>query len=796
MPASEAGSDAKSFNSFNSSLSGRSFFGKLAKYELKRKFYEKLEDFKNKVLLHKEPGFVVYRARCAYSGGVVVLKGYSRETLTLQTRQRVWNEVQTLQNAHCPFILKCFDSFEDQGWWWLVLENCAAGDLYRIVQATGRIQEEGWLASQVLLPLLQTLAYLHNEGIIHRDIKPEHVLFNSERVAKLSGFFLAQDVSKFGFPKDMVGTLDYVAPEVFRLTSPEHAQQAKAGLASSTYDYKVDVWMLGILTFDVLVGRPPFNADTPNATVERILLEDPEFPDHVTDDAADFILCCLTKEPDQRPSARQLLSHPWIKDNIAWVPPDDFEDPVPEMDPTYYEGGRGGEDAEVDFSDDGEAGPKSKWYDPRSWFARQDSEAGFEEFKGEGARGGIQSGVVSFARKLLGGKNADEQQQQANGALPAHLLSPRGNGVGPRVGSGSAGAGGSGSSKGVNKGGNERFVKGAPPPPDEDELEEDMNGRVSDDGEAAAPVQFRPHEHVANVNAHHSELTPRSRLPPLQASPRTVAGPLPAVQRTTPPEVPSLAPKMADLPNTVNKDDDQLILTSAREFEQAGRSARELAHLAPPPPPVPVTLQGATPGSRAVTPVPQPSALGRKMTPSPQPGGGSSNGRSPSPAPAAAGLSSPTAELPGSTEQPPQPAKPPSRAPSPLPADAAGAPPSSSSPQPPATSSSSQQPAAADGDAGAVGEAKSGTPPTVPKLRGMPGAGHSNDGSAGAGGGKSSKPSSVSGRDQSPGKDAQTVVEAFSGGCSTARSDKSGMVDPATGERYYTPRVAHPRKWS
>lgn len=58
--------------------------------------------------------FIVYRARCAYSGGVVVLKGYSRESLTLQTRQRVFSEVSLLQRAQCPFILKCFDSFEDQ----------------------------------------------------------------------------------------------------------------------------------------------------------------------------------------------------------------------------------------------------------------------------------------------------------------------------------------------------------------------------------------------------------------------------------------------------------------------------------------------------------------------------------------------------------------------------------------------------------------------------------------------------------------------------------------------------------
>ncbi|KAL6751406.1 kinase-like domain-containing protein [Haematococcus lacustris] len=369
MPASATESDTKSFNS---SLSNRSFFGKLAKYELKRKFYEKLEDFKGKTLLYKEPGFVVYRARCAYSSAVVVLKGYARDSLTLQTRQRIWVEVNMLQSAHCPFILKCFDSFEDQGWWWLVLENCANGDLFRIMQTQAGVKEEGWLVSQVLLPLLQTLAYLHNEGIIHRDLKPEHILFNSEKVAKLSGFLLAQDVTKYGFPKDMVGSLDYVAPEVFRLNSQEQQALAKVGQALSTYDYKADIWMLGVLTYDVLVGRPPFNCDSPNDTVQRILLTDPEFPEEVSDDAADFILCCLSKEPDERPTARQLLSHPWVRNNIGWVPPPGFQDPVPDVDLSFYNTGDDQDnedpDATVQEEEEGEGG--RVWFNPATWLRR------------------------------------------------------------------------------------------------------------------------------------------------------------------------------------------------------------------------------------------------------------------------------------------------------------------------------------------------------------------------------------------------------------------------------------------
>jgi serine/threonine protein kinase len=70
---------------------------------------------------------------------------------------------------------------------------------------------------QVVLPLLQTLAHLHEQGIIHRDVKPENVLFNSEKVAKLGGFFLCWDAAAYGPPTDIVGTLDYMAPELFEM---------------------------------------------------------------------------------------------------------------------------------------------------------------------------------------------------------------------------------------------------------------------------------------------------------------------------------------------------------------------------------------------------------------------------------------------------------------------------------------------------------------------------------------------------------------------------------------------------
>ncbi|KXZ49127.1 hypothetical protein GPECTOR_23g56 [Gonium pectorale] len=372
-------SETRSVNSFASSFSQRSFFGKLNKYELKRRFYEKLDDFKNKVLLHKEQGFVVYRARCMYSGGVVVLKGYSRESLTLQTRQRVFSEVSLLQRAQCPFILKCFDSFEDQGWWWLVLENCAAGDLYRIVQQNGPVREEGWLVSQVR----------HGTA---------------------------------GYPKDMVGTLDYVAPEVFVLNGPNAKQQEV-----THYDYKVDIWGVGVMAYDVLVGTPPFNTDDPNTTVENILLREAEYPDFMSDDAVDFIDQCLTKDPSKRPTARQLLTHPWIRTNLDWEPPEDFDDPIPNIDFSYYRvGGHAGEglDDSGDDEDDGR-----RWYNPISWLRRRNSledllaeEPGGSA--GQPVRGAwrLTTSIGNMAKALMGNRTqvAPDQHQAPSSSLSDH----------------------------------------------------------------------------------------------------------------------------------------------------------------------------------------------------------------------------------------------------------------------------------------------------------------------------------------------------------------------------------------
>ena len=96
----------------------------------------------------------------------------------------------------------------------------------------------------------------------------------------------------------MCGTLDYLPPEM---------------IEGKMHDERVDHWALGILTYEFLVGKPPFESESNNETYRRITRLDLKFPPFVTDKARDFITKLLRKDPAQRMSLDDCLKHPWIE---------------------------------------------------------------------------------------------------------------------------------------------------------------------------------------------------------------------------------------------------------------------------------------------------------------------------------------------------------------------------------------------------------------------------------------------------------------------------------------------------
>ena len=105
-----------------------------------------------------------------------------------------------------------------------------------------------------LRDIIEALAYLHEKSIAHRDIKPENIVISSEGVAKLCDFGWSALVESSR--QTFCGTLDYAAPEV---------------VERKQYDTSVDIWCIGILTYELLTGRAPFESEKRNVVMEKIV---------------------------------------------------------------------------------------------------------------------------------------------------------------------------------------------------------------------------------------------------------------------------------------------------------------------------------------------------------------------------------------------------------------------------------------------------------------------------------------------------------------------------------------------
>ena len=137
--------------------------------------------------------------------------------------------------------------------------------------------------------------------MIHRDIKPENLLLDMRGELKIADFGWSVHA-----PKDrretLCGTLDYLPPEM---------------VAAKPHDNKVDVWSLGVLMYEFLVGSPPFEAATAKETYMRIAKVDIKWPEHVTEPARDLITKLLQKDSESRMKLTDIENHPWIRQHCA-----------------------------------------------------------------------------------------------------------------------------------------------------------------------------------------------------------------------------------------------------------------------------------------------------------------------------------------------------------------------------------------------------------------------------------------------------------------------------------------------
>ncbi|EFJ46307.1 hypothetical protein VOLCADRAFT_32501, partial [Volvox carteri f. nagariensis] len=179
----------------------------------------------------------------------------------------------------------------------MVQEFADGGDLFTLLHRYGGRMPERQAVEMVLQPCLRVLLYLHEQGILHRDLKPENILFTRNMTFKLCDFGLAIDL-RDERAVTRAGTLEYMAPE-----DNERLH----------YTAAVDAWAVGVLAYELLVGRPPFEAPEREGVEDCIRRQTPRFPFGLSELARSFIATALQKDPEQRPTVQEMLGHPFIR---------------------------------------------------------------------------------------------------------------------------------------------------------------------------------------------------------------------------------------------------------------------------------------------------------------------------------------------------------------------------------------------------------------------------------------------------------------------------------------------------
>ncbi|RAH46811.1 serine/threonine-protein kinase [Aspergillus brunneoviolaceus CBS 621.78] len=237
----------------------------------------------------------VYRALNWNTGETVAVKQIKLADLPKSELRVIMLEIDLLKNLDHPNIVKYQGFVKSAETLNIILEYCENGSLHSIAKNFGRFPENlvGLYMSQVLHGLL----YLHEQGVIHRDIKGANILTTKEGLVKLADFGVASRTTGLS-ESSVVGTPYWMAPEVIELS----------GATTSS-----DIWSLGCTVIELLEGKPPYYNLQPMPALFRIVNDDhPPLPQGASPAVKDFLMQCFQKDPNLRVSARKLLKHPWI----------------------------------------------------------------------------------------------------------------------------------------------------------------------------------------------------------------------------------------------------------------------------------------------------------------------------------------------------------------------------------------------------------------------------------------------------------------------------------------------------
>uniref|UniRef100_A0A4W5N158 non-specific serine/threonine protein kinase n=1 Tax=Hucho hucho TaxID=62062 RepID=A0A4W5N158_9TELE len=245
----------------------------------------------------------VYKAKNKETGALAAAKVI--ETKTEEELEDYMVEIDILAKCDHRYIVKLLDAFYHDAKLWIMIEFCPGG----AVDATMLELDRGLMEPQIQVICRQTLealVYLHSIKIIHRDLKAGNILLTLEGDIKLADFGVSAKNTKTLQRRDsFIGTPYWMAPEVVMCETMKDAP----------YDYKADIWSLGITLIELAQIEPPHHELNPMRVLLKIAKSEPptlEQPNKWSREFKDFLKKSLDKNPESRPNAAQLLEHPFV----------------------------------------------------------------------------------------------------------------------------------------------------------------------------------------------------------------------------------------------------------------------------------------------------------------------------------------------------------------------------------------------------------------------------------------------------------------------------------------------------
>ncbi|XP_048415410.1 serine/threonine-protein kinase NIM1 isoform X2 [Stegostoma tigrinum] len=265
---------------------------------------------KNELMLGKRIGFYQLRGEIGTGNfskvklGIhcltkdkVAIKIMNKKQVTQKSQQLFINEILCMEQLHHPNIIRLYEMLETQSRLYLVLEYADGGDLFTKISTNGRLSE--YESKFIFIQIVSAVKHMHDNNVIHRDLKAENVLYSAANCVKLGDFGFSAVCPLSELLNTSCGSPPYAAPELFK--------------ENSYFGIHVDIWALGILLYFMVTATLPFHAETVRKLKKCILLGSYTIPAYVSDPCQKLIHGILQTNPINRFTLANILDSPWLK---------------------------------------------------------------------------------------------------------------------------------------------------------------------------------------------------------------------------------------------------------------------------------------------------------------------------------------------------------------------------------------------------------------------------------------------------------------------------------------------------